>query len=199
MTAMPTRSKPMPTFRPAAFLLAAALSTTLFAAAPAFAVDVKTDHDRVADFTNRKTYAWKAGTEAPNPLTEQKIRMAVEANLRAKGLSKVESSPDIWVVTHTTATMESQIDVSAFGYGGGWSWNGWYSWGPSADVRIRDTTTGMLLVDILDGEKATLIWRGIASDTIRDLPDPDKLAKTIDKAVKKMFQAFPPPPDKKKK
>ena len=193
MTGMPTPSVPTRPFRFAAMLLAAHL-----VAAPLLAVDVKTDHDREADFANRKTYAWKAGTEAPNPLTEQKIRMAVEANLRAKGLTRVESSPDHWVVTHTTATMESRIDVSAFGYGGGWSWNGWYSWGPSADVRIRDTTTGMLLVDVLDGAKATLIWRGIASDTIRDLPDPDKLAKTIDKAVKKMFQDFPPKPEKKK-
>lgn len=192
MTSMPTRTDRISPFRVAAFLFAA-----LSVAAPVLAVDVKTDHDREADFSNRKTYAWKPGTEAPNPLTEQKIRMAVEANLRAKGLTKVESSPDLWVVTHTTATMESRIDVSAFGYGGGWSWNGWYSWGPSADVRIRDTTTGMLLVDILDGAKATLVWRGIASDTIRDLPDPDKLAKTIDKAVKKMFQDFPPKPDKK--
>ena len=194
MTAMPTpRSSPKPS-RAVALAIAAILS-----AAPALALNVKTDHDREADFSNRKTYAWKAGTEAPNSLTEQKVRMAVEAQLRAKGLQKVEENPDVWVVTHSTATMESQIDVSAFGYGGGWSWHGWYSWGPSADVKIRDTTTGMLLVDILDGPKATLIWRGIASDTIRDLPDPDKLAKTIDKAVKKMFQSFPPPPDKKKK
>lgn len=179
----------------AAYVLAAA-----FLAAPALALDVKTDHDREADFSNRKTYAWKAGTEAPNPLTEQKVHMAVEAALRAKGLQKIEATgdakPDIWVVTHSTATMESRIDVTSFGYGGGWAWNGWYSWGPSADVKIRDTTTGMLLVDILDGQKATLIWRGIASDTIRDLPDPDKLAKTIDKAVRKMFSEFPPPPDK---
>lgn len=192
MTAMPTRRTALNPFRAAAYALAAILFS-----APAFAIDVKTDHDREADFTGRKTWAWKPGTEAPNPLTEQKIRMAVERALNMKGLQKVESAPDLWVVTHTTATMESRIDVSAFGYGGGWSWNGWYSWGPSADVRIRDTTTGMLLVDILDGEKATLIFRGIAHDTIRDLPDPDKLAKQIDKAVTKMFQAFPPKPDKK--
>ena len=177
---------------------AASFVAAVLCAAPALALDVKTDHDREADFSTRKTYAWKAGTEAPNPLTEQKVHMAVDAAMRHKGLQKVDTNPDVWVVTHSTATMESRVDVSAFGYGGGWSWNGWYSWGPSADVRIRDTTTGMLLVDILDGQKATLIWRGIATDTIRDLPDPDKLAKTIDKAVKKMFSDFPPPPEKKK-
>ena len=109
MTAMPTgRTASMP-FRAAAYALAAVLCST-----PAFAIDVKTDHDREADFSKRKTWAWKPGTEAPNPLTEQKIRMAVESAMRAKGLQKVESAPDLWVVTHTTATMESRIVPGLF-------------------------------------------------------------------------------------
>jgi len=164
---------------------------------PAVAGGVKIDYDKEADFTGRKTWAWKAGTEAPNPLTEQKIRMAVEAQMRAKGLTKVEATPDLWVVTHTSVTSEARINVETFGYGGGYAWNGWYAWGPATTVRIQDNETGVLLVDILDGPGAKLIWRGIASEKVPDLPDPDKVAKKVNKAVAQMFEQFPPPPAKK--
>jgi len=191
MTPMPTCSRYLPT---RALLLGAAL---LVATVPALADPVKVDHDREADFSNRKTWAWKKGTEAPNPLTEQKIHMAVGGAMMRTGLKEVAESPDLWVVTHVSTSMDARIDVTAFGYGGGWSWNGWYSWGPSANVRIRDSTTGILLVDILDGPKATLIWRGVASDKVYDYPDPDKLEKKINKVVRQMFEDFPPKPDKK--
>ena len=181
-------------------IVAAALaSAAVLSSAPVLAVDVEVDHDKVADFSNRKTYAWKAGTEAPNPLTEQKIHMAVEANLRGKGLTKVETAPDIWIVTHASVTSDARINVETFGYGGGYGWNGWNTWNAATTVRIQDNETGVLLVDILDGPKATLIWRGIAKQSIPDLPDPDKITKQINSAVASMFKQFPPPPEKKKK
>jgi uncharacterized protein DUF4136 len=174
----------------------AALFTLALVAAPALALDVKTDNDKTADFSHRKTYAWKTGTEAPNPLTEQKIHMAVDAALRAKGLTPVDANPDLWVVTHASVTSEERINVETFGYGGGWGWNGWYAWGPATTVRIANTETGVLLVDILDGPEAKLIWRGIAHDTLPDIPNPDKVAKKVTSAVTRMFKAFPPPPPK---
>jgi len=179
-------------------VIAAILCVAVLSTEPAAAVDVKVDSDKVADFSHRKTYAWKAGTEAPNPLTEQKIHMAVEAQLRAKGIARVETAPDIWVVTHASVTSEARINVETFGYGGGYGWNGWNSWGAATTVRIQDNETGVLLVDILDGPGAKLIWRGIATDSIPDLPDPDKIAKKINTALAKMFREFPPPPAKKK-
>jgi hypothetical protein len=192
-----TKEITMPRLRFA--LAAVTLAVAAFTlSAPAVAGGVKVDHDKEADFAGRKTRAWKAGTEAPNPLTEQKIRMTVEAQMRAKGLTKAEATPDLWVVTHTSVTSEARINVETFGYGGGYGWNGWYAWGPATTVRIQDNETGVLLVDILDGPGAKLIWRGIASDSIPDLPDPDKIAKKINAAVAKMFRQFPPPPPKKK-
>jgi hypothetical protein len=123
--------------------------------------------------------------------------MAVDAALRAKGLTRVESAPDLWVVTHTSVTSEARINVESFGYGGGYDWHGWYNWGPATTVRIANNETGVLLVDVLDGAESKLIWRGIASDEIPDIPDPDKIAKKINKAVIQMFRKFPPPPPKK--
>jgi len=176
---------------------AAILCAAVLIPAPAAALDVKVDSDKVADFSNRKTYAWKAGTEAPNPLTEQKIHMGVEAQLRAKGLTRVETAPDLWVVTHASVTSDARLNVETFGYGGGYGWYGWNTWGAATTVRIQDNSTGLLLVDILDGPEAKLIWRGIASDSVPDIPNPDKVAKTINRALAKMFVQFPPPPAKK--
>src|SRR2546425_933811 len=76
------------------------------------------DHDRTADFRARRTYAWMKGTEAPNTLVEKRIRAAVDDQLRAKGLTRVEGEADLHVITHATTTTGSRLDVTSYGYGG---------------------------------------------------------------------------------
>jgi Domain of unknown function (DUF4136) len=50
---------------------------------------------------------------------------------------------------------------------------------------------GQLVVDIGDVKNKKFLWRGTASGTVSDKPE--KVEKTIEKAVTKMFQKFPPP------
>jgi len=182
--------------RTAAWVLTAGLAGLLLPIGEIRAQDVSVDYDKEADFTKRRTYAWKPGAEAPDPLTEQKIQQAVEAQLAAKGLTEVEASPDLWVVTHTSVTTDARVNVETFGYGGGYGWNGWYAWGPATTVRLQEVLTGMLLVDLLDGPDEKLIWRGVATATVYDRPDPDKTEKRVRKATLQMFKKFPPPPKK---
>jgi hypothetical protein len=53
---------------------------------------------------------------------------------------------------------------------------------------------GTLVIDLFDASTKKLIWRGSASDTLSDKSD--KNIKTLDKAVQKMFDRFPPSPKK---
>ena len=76
------------------------------------------DYDKKADFSRIRTYAWKEGTPADNRLMEQKIRMAVDAQLKAKGLKLVDAEADIYVVTHASTSNTPHVDVQSFGYGG---------------------------------------------------------------------------------
>jgi hypothetical protein len=58
---------------------------------------VNADWDKTANFANYKTYAWGKGTPAKNQLWDQRIMDAVDGQLAAKGLQKVDvaSNPDL--------------------------------------------------------------------------------------------------------
>jgi len=169
----------------------------LFLAAPALA-GVTSDHDDEVDFSKYKTFAWKAGTEAPNPITEKRIHRAVEAELTAKGLTlAADGAPDVYVYSHTSASMSSSIDFAVFGYGGYSNWDGWSYWGPvPTSVHSSDVYHGMLVVDLVDAGKNKLVWRAVANEKLFEL-DMDKIAKKVNGAIKKMFRDYPPKPAKK--
>jgi len=153
---------------------------------------VSVDYDRKADFSRIRTYAWKEGTPADNRLMEQRIHRAVDDQLKAKGLKQVDVEPDIYVVTHVSTSTNTQVDVQSFGYGGWYGWDGWVMWGPATSVQLRDGLTGMLIVDILGGETKLLIWRGVATGTLGQMPDPDRVAKRVLTVTGRMFREFPP-------
>ena len=159
---------------------------------------VSVDFDHKADFTKYKTYAWMEGkgTAAPNPLTEKRIRRNIEAQLEAKGLKKTEGEADLQVVTHASADVRVAVDGGTFTYGGYYEWDGWSYWGPTATVHLQDMEVGMLLVDLVDSRSGELVWRGVATETLGSVPDPENVRSKIDKVTRKMFKQFPPEVEK---
>jgi hypothetical protein len=162
----------------------------------AFAQKVTIDYDRNADFSKYRTYAFGQGTPAPETLTNQRIQEAIESQLAAKGLTRVESNPDLIVVYHCAVDKETQLNTT---YLGGWGWGrGWWRWGGGlgdAITRVEKIPVGHLIVDIVDPAEQRYIWQGTSSKTVSS--NPEKNAKTIEKGVRKMFEKFPPPPEKK--
>jgi hypothetical protein len=161
--------------------------TTLLLALPALA-KVTVDFDKSADFSTYKTYAWRPGTPAKDPLMQKRIQSAVDAELAAKGLTKTDGAADLYVVTHASSKNEKQIDVNNLGYAG-YRWHGWGGWGPTT-VNMYEIPIGTLIVDLLAGKSNELVWRGVATETLSD--NPQKVAKLINKVVTKMFKKFPP-------
>ena len=150
--------------------------------------EIQVDHEPGVDFKRYHTYAWNAGTEAGRPQVQQWVVNAVERELKAAGLRKVmDRRADLYVVTHAYANMETRI-------------RGNYVHLDVYDVGIITsdviaTTTGVLLVDLIDGESERPVWRGMANE-VMGLPSMDKVRKKIDKVTKKMFKEFPPSKEK---
>jgi hypothetical protein len=166
--------------------------------APAAWAQVNVDWDPEAEFTGLMTYAWKRGTEAPSPLVQKRIEDAVNDALAGLGYEKVESGADFYVITHAALDSQTRVNVSDYGYSGGW-YRGYHrgvGMGTTT-VDVYDINVGTLMVDILDVESDDLMWRGVGSKTVSNKPE--KNEKKIIKIVTKMFKKFPPPPDKKKK
>jgi hypothetical protein len=176
-------------------LVALAVAVVL---APALAMAQKTsyDYDKSMDFTTFKTYALKDGTKVGQPLIDDRIVNAIEAELAAKGLTKSEASPDVFVVYHTAFDKQKDISTYSSGYGGGYGPYGWGyggGWaGGSTTTQVRDILIGTLVIDIADAKKNEVAWRGMGVKEVKTDAKPEKRDKSINDAVKKIFKNYPP-------
>ena len=154
--------------------------------AMAMAQTVYVDYNHNTDFTKFKTYAWGQGTN-PNAINDsilaQSAQQAIDSQLTAKGLQKVEESqnPDLIVVT--SSGMKQQTSYNAWGTGG-WRWGGGMT-----TVTPETTNVGTLVVDIYDANGKKMVWRGISQGTLSHKGE--KNEKEMNKAIEKMFKKYP--------
>ncbi len=151
----------------------------------AIAACVTVNLDTKADFSQYKTYSWGNCSVEGHPLVEVRIIAALEENLSARGLKKVEDQGDIRVAYHGS----TRKDITADGWG--------YAPGPGWQPTRREKgfyEVGTLVVDLVDGASGRLVWRGVAPNTLVD--DPWKHEKKINKAAERMFALYPVKPAK---
>ena len=167
-----------------------AVCTLLFLTAlgTAFAQQVTTDFDHQANFAQYKTYSWE-DIKPANSLWYTRIKNAVDVQLQAKGLTRVESGGDVAVVAIATTQTQRTLNTFYDGFGGGWRWRGFGGMG-EATTTEQDYKEGTLVVDLYDAKTKQLIWRGSAKDTLSNKAE--KNEKNLDKGVAKMFKKFPP-------
>ena len=171
-------------------LIAIALAVVL---TPALALAQKTsfDYDKTADLTKFKTYALKDGTKVGDPLVDNRIVAAIEAELAAKGMTKNNATPDMVVVYHVAFDKKQDItSYSTGGYGGyGYRWGGGFG---TTNVQVNEILVGTLLIDVADSTKKEIVWRGMGVKEVDTQAKAEKRDKNIAGAVKKILANFPP-------
>jgi hypothetical protein len=154
-------------------------------ATAAFAQHVAVDYDRAANFKQIKTYSW-AKLHTADPITDNRVKEAIDQELAAKGWSQLPSGGDVALVVVEQTSVREQYDSFYNGFGG-------RRWGGG---MVDETTTvdnyevGTLIVSMFDGNSRQLIWRGTATGDKSD--NPQKKIKSLTKVVQKMFKNFPP-------
>ena len=113
---------------------------------------VTTDFDHAADWSRYHTYSW-IKVQAEDPLWNDRISAAVNAELQAKGWQMTPGGGDASVsaygFTHTERSYQTWYD----GFGGGWGWRrGWLGGPDLATTTVEDTPVGTLVVDIFDSQ-----------------------------------------------
>ena len=81
---------------------------------------VSYDYEKSANFAGFKTYALKDGTKVGQPLIDDRIVAAIEPELAAKGFTKADANPDVFVVYHMAFDKQKDISTYSSGYGGGY-------------------------------------------------------------------------------
>jgi len=169
------------------FKYAVVVLTVLLVTGTMVAQQTSVDYDHDADFTKYKKYAWAEGIPAKDAFNHKRIVDAIEAQLAAKGWTRVEpnQSPDAYVLYQAAVTEQKEAQVWGTGYGAGWRRGG-----GTTQIDVTTILIGQLVVDIGDAATQKLVWRGRASDTLSDKPE--KNEKKIKKAAEKLFKKFPP-------
>jgi len=166
----------------------ASTAIVLLSATASFAQQVKTDYDRNTGFRQYKTYSWER-VQTRDSLWVDRIKAAIDADLAAKGWTSIKSNGDVAIVALEMTRTQQTLDTFYNGFGGGWRWRGFGGLGEET-ITVETYKVGTLIVDLFDARTKKLIWRGSSSDTLSDKSD--KNIKLLDKAVRRMFDHFPP-------
>jgi hypothetical protein len=118
----------------------------------------------------------------------RRVRAAIDRTLAAKGLTKADGKPDLWVVLHTRTRNDTRITTWAPAWGWGWGWRRGY-W---STARVENIPVGTLVVDLVDTGRKELVWRGTASRVVDRDESPQERAGYVQEAVDKLFAGFPP-------
>ena len=175
--------------------LMTAVFVVVLAPALLLAQKVSYDYNKSANFAAFKTYAHKDGTKVGQPLIDERISKAIDTELAAKGLTRSDANPDVFVVYHIAFDKEKDISTFSSGYGGygpyGWGWGGGWGGGMTT-TQVRDILMGTLVIDIADAKQGQLAWRGMGVKEVNTTASPEKRDKSIGNAVKKIFKNYPP-------
>lgn len=175
------------------FLVATILALVLAACATP---RVYTDYNPSAQFTQYRSYSWREKAEKAPPLVAQRIVDAVDAQLSAKGWTRVPEGGDIMLAAHVASRQEYELDTFySDPFWGGWGWHGGWGrgWGMRTGfdtTRVRSYTVGTLILDMFDAKTKQAVWRATAEGTVSR--NPEKVTADIHAAVAKMFAEFPP-------
>jgi hypothetical protein len=167
------------------FLTAAGL---VLMGAMTLAQNITYDFDRATDFSRFKTFAWVRGTVLADEINHNRIVNAVNAQLSAKGLVRVDSSSDADLLVAYHATFDRDLQITGFSSG----WGPYRFAGGSGVARAEDILTGTLAVDIVNASTKTIVWRGTASKDIDVKADPGKRERNINRAAERLFKNYPP-------
>jgi len=155
--------------------------------------DVQHDYDQDVNFTELKTYNWlpvpeQAGIDS---LVVQRVKDAVNGQLKAKGLLMTTKNPDFFIATHLGK--KDKVQTTDWGYT--YKTTEGYKGGQGATgiVSKYEYQEGSLILDFVDAKSNNMIWRGSAKAEVQNVKTAKKSEKVINKAVKAILKKFPPP------
>ncbi len=155
--------------------------------ATACGVAVNVETDAISRSPALKKWTWLqrppvARGEAEFGAVDLRVRPAVERELGARGLRKVENERPDFLVTYYAA-LEKPIAAQSITYAAGV---------PRVDEPVTAYARGTLVIDVLDPKTGKLVWRGAGRRVFDPKQTPEERNLQIDTAVASIVDQFAP-------
>ena len=144
---------------------------------------VSVNYNHSQSFSPFHTYAWGSNNanQIQNSILAQVAQQDIEAALQGKGLQKVQESQKPDLILTANGGMRQQTSYSAWGMRG--------IGGGMGGITPQQNVEATLIVDLYNASTQSLVWRGIAQDTLSN--NGNKNQQLVQKAIQKMFNQWP--------
>ena len=144
---------------------------------------VSVNYNHSQSFSSYHTYAWASNNinQIQNSILAQVAQQDVDTAMQGKGLQKVQESQKPDIILLASGGMRQQTSYNAWGMRG--------IGGGVGGITPQQNVEATLIVDLHDAKSQSLIWRGIAQETLSN--NGDKNQKMVQSAISKMFKQWP--------
>ena len=138
------------------------------------------------------------GIVAQSPVIHQRVKTAIDNELREKGYRLTDSAGATFLVRFAVGSKTEQTQVyndvstgsgvvSSNSCGGASCWSGWdYGWYGTQTTDVQTRKSGVV-VDLVDLKSGTLAWRGIyAKEATGKVPTQEAVQEAVDKLFAKL-------------
>jgi len=140
------------------------------------------------------TYAWagefrdNAGHSSTiaNPLIESRLRAAIAANLKARGVEPAPAGGEAACLVGYGIGRRTTVEGS-YAYGPGWGWPGPYGWGWDAPYVYQ---RGLIAVNLYQAKGRLPLWHAVVEQDLSGFTGRDAETK-INDAVAALFTKYP--------
>jgi hypothetical protein len=163
-------------------------------------VNVQTDVNSTANFSEMKTFDWLDTTASPgsnarvnNPELAALVRAATEKNLQKKGFVKDGNADFLvnWLGAVEDKVQKESIQhfYSSYGYG---TLSAGIAEQDKETTTVRSYEEGIIVIDILDPQKHVILWTGTGTRRLTKGMSKAQVARYINLSVDEILKSFPP-------
>ena len=149
----------------------------------ALAQQVSVNYNHSASFSQYHTYAWGGNnTNAiKNSILAQVAQQDINSAMQGKGFTMVQENQSPGLILTASGGEREQTSYNAWGMRG--------IGGGMGGISPQQNVEATMVVSLYDTKAQSLIWRGIAQDTLNN--NGNKNQEMVQKAIQKMFKQWP--------
>lgn len=151
---------------------------------------VSYDYDEKFALAQISTYDWLPIPKEANinNLDAVRIKKAVDAELKAKGLVASSENPDFLIAVDIVTKEKQRVTRWGYPY-----YDSYRTYDGTWALDYFQYEEGTFILDFLEPISKNLMWRGAAKVALDYANTPEKRDKLIKEAMQKILQNYPPP------